>query len=233
MNNLLPKKLKDIVLDHPETVPLFEEMRIDYCCQGNKTLGEACIMNHLDPEKMEAKLIACSSRTSEDTVDFSSWDLDKIINYIINHHHSYIREMSPMILRHIRKVTSVHGENHPELVQISQALQQLLSELYDHIVQEEEILFPYLKQNNSEHSLAVPDILKPLSIMEEDHYKAGKWMNEIYKLTNGYKAPEDACTTYRLTFAELQEFEKQLHEHIYLENYLVFPKVVRNPYTEI
>lgn len=222
---LLHKKLKDIVLEYPSLALKLDENRIDFCCQGNRTLSEACMQRNLSPEQIESDLIAYASQSNENAQNFADWDLNTLISYIVNHHHAYIREKSPLILRHIRKVTTVHGENHPELFQISMALQELLSELYDHIIQEEEILFPYLIQTNEQATEPISNILKPLAIMEDDHLKAGIKMNEIYHMTNGYNPPEDACTTYKLTFAELQDFEKQLHEHIYLENYLVFPNV--------
>lgn len=226
--DLKTKKLKDIILEEPGTAALLESKRLDYCCQGNRTLEEACQQQHLDVNEIEKSLHQWQQDHQQQVHPFQDWDAPQLIDYILNEHHQYIREQASTLMGHLRKIANVHGERHPELHTLSYLGLELLSELGDHMIKEEEMLFPYiLRQANTPKGkkLEAPfgSVSNPIAMMEHEHQYAGQILEQIYTITNGYTPPRDACTTYKVTFAELKTFEEKLHEHIHLENHLLFP----------
>lgn len=222
---LKTKKLKDIILEQPGAAALLESKRLDYCCQGNRTPSEACVQQQLDPEEIEKLLQELMASYKSVENNFSEWTADQLIDYILNEHHQYIRDISPVMMAHMRKIAAVHGERHPELHTLSYLGLELLSELSDHMIKEEEMLFPFIREqaNGSKPNAGFGSVSNPIAMMEHEHNYAGQLLDQIFKITDGYTPPRDACTTYKVTFSELKTFEEKLHEHIHLENHLLFP----------
>ena len=165
---------------------------------------------------------------------YNEWSPDFLIDYIINNHHSYVTKMIPVISAHTKKINLVHGKNHPELSKVESAFERVYKDLKQHMMKEEQILFPFIKYlvsaKNNGRKAELPyfgTVKNPIKMMEAEHQAAGDEMHEIRNLTQNYIAPDDACETYKATMFELKEFEEDLHKHVYLENYILFPKSVK------
>ena len=154
--------------------------------------------------------------------------MEMLVDYIINNHHQYVKKSGADIKWLVDKVARVHGNHHPELLNMRQYFYELMQELESHMLREEQILFPAIKklaQNNiSLASFAFGSVENPIRMMEMEHEDAGSLLEAIRTQSNDYQLPNDACTSYRLLFSLLQEFEEDLHQHIHLENNLLFPK---------
>jgi regulator of cell morphogenesis and NO signaling len=142
--------------------------------------------------------------------------------------------MVPVILAHTQKIASVHGARHPELLQIAEHTNAVCEEMIQHMHKEEQVLFPYIislvsarKEGRAIASSAFGSIQNPIRMMESEHESAGDAMYAIRSLSSGYTVPDDGCTTYRIAFQELQDFERDLHQHVHLENNILFPMAVK------
>ncbi|HQO88177.1 MAG TPA: hemerythrin domain-containing protein, partial [Bacteroidia bacterium] len=163
----------------------------------------------------------------------NDWNLDFLADYIVNTHHTYVKNNLPEISGYAAKVARVHGSNHPELLRINQLVEAISSEFSSHLVKEEQVLFPYIKRmveakNNKEsvQQSSFGSVKGPINMMEIEHESAGKNMSEIRTLSNDFTLPEDACASYSLLFRLLEEFEEDLHTHVHLENNILFPKAL-------
>jgi regulator of cell morphogenesis and NO signaling len=166
--------------------------------------------------------------------DYGSWDLDFLADFVVNTHHKYVNRTMPVIFEYTQKVARVHGDRHPEVIEIASEFLKVMDELNRHMMKEENILFPYIKElvaaQKSKSPVAAPafgSIQNPIRMMEMEHEEVGNVMENINKLTSQYNPPADACTTFRLSFAALKEFEDDLHQHIHLENNILFPKAIQ------
>ena len=226
-------KIGEIVSENFRTAQVFEKYGLDFCCGGKKTLEEACVSKKVNPEELIQVLSSIGDENSRAAADFNSWSLDFLIDYIINNHHSYVIKSLPSIAEHAGKVKIKHGENHNEVVRIAELFSGLKTELEAHLQKEERMLFPYIKQlvqmeQRGEGAPYAPfgTIQNPVRMMESEHDGAGNIMAEINSLSSSYVPPDDACTTYRVLYSELKEFEDDLHVHIHLENNILFPKAI-------
>ena len=159
--------------------------------------------------------------------------LSQLCDYIVATHHAYVRQSSGQIFLYLQKIATKHGERHPELMDILALFTELKEEMTEHMFKEENILFPRIKElekHNAENSpLALPTssyIEAPIAVMEHEHDSAGSLLEKIRNKTNDFTPPADACTTYRVAFASLQAFEADLHQHVHMENNILFPKAV-------
>ena len=235
MKNVRELTLAELVTQQTGAAVIFEKYHLDFCCKGKRTLEDACQSQGLDVEEVAARLETVFQKSGENEGEsFQSMSLDKLADYIVYKHHSYVREMAPVILAHTQKVADRHGENNPDLVKIAQRWQQVAGELTQHMFKEENILFPYIKRlvdadrtGNEVLRPRQPFISNPIQVMELEHDEVGGLLKEIRELSNNYTPPLIACTTYRLSFNELKEFEEDLHRHIHLENNLLFPKSIK------
>jgi regulator of cell morphogenesis and NO signaling len=224
--------LSEIVRRNYKTSEVFEKYNLDFCCRGDKLLTDACEERGVDSSVVfeELQSIKSDSRNSE---NYSNRDLDFLIDYIVNTHHAYINKMIPVIVAHTQKISVVHGKNHPELIQVSSGFERVYKDLKQHMLKEEQILFPFIKQLVNVRNKGLKSeppffgtVKNPIRMMEAEHQAAGDELHEIRDLANNYEIPEDACETYRITMQELKEFEEDLHKHVYLENYILFPRSV-------
>lgn len=225
--------LADIVTNNIKTAGIFEKYDLDFCCGGNKTIAQACQENGTDPNVVYAEIENMGSAKVEIPERIDDWDLDFMVDYIVNNHHKFVVYMIPIISSHAEKVAAAHGKNHPETNRAAKIFSVVSKELKQHMMKEEEILFPYIKYlvkvRNGETKYEKPyfgRISNPIKMMELEHQSAGESMFSIKKLTNSYAIPSDACNTYKVCLKELREFEEDLHKHVHLENNVLFPKAV-------
>lgn len=232
VSSLVGKTLAELVTDNIRSAIIFEEAGLDFCCRGNRTLKEACTEKNIDVQKIVNKLVNLSD-TDNGTQNINDWQLDFLVDYIINNHHQYVRRMIPIISLHADKVASVHGINHPETIKIADLFLAVREELEMHMMKEERILFPQIKQmvltqkeNSQYFSPPFGTIQNPIRMMEYEHSNAGDGLHQIRELSNNFFHPEDACNTFKALYSELKEFEEDLHKHIHLENNILFPKSI-------
>ena len=225
--------LGDIVTKNFKAAGIFEKYNLDYCCGGGKTIEQACLENGTDPKVIYSEIEKIDSVKVEIPERIDDWELDLIVDYIINHHHKFVRYMIPLISMHTEKVASAHGQNHPETKEVAKIFNAVYKELKQHMMKEEEILFPYIKYitkvNKGEAKFEKPyfgRIGNPINMMELEHQSAGESMYKIRKLTNNYNPPSDACDAFKICLKELKEFEEDHHKHVHLENNVLFPKAV-------
>lgn len=212
---------------------IFKKYGLDFCCGGKKTVKEACAEKGLDVTRIEQELQQADGYTAARPLPYSDWSLSFLADYIVNTHHSYVLQTLPDLCTYAAKVARVHGQNHPELLQVNQLVQEINAELMSHMQKEEKVLFPYIKalETTTEGKPAQADVLgsvqAPINMMEMEHEMVGKNLETIREITNGYHLPEDACASYSLLYRILQEFEDDLHLHIHLENNILFPKALK------
>src|SRR5690606_6052188 len=204
---------------------------IDFCCGGKKTLSEVSEKKGISLEALKAELKAAENMESGSSINFDKWELDFLSDYITNTHHQYVKDNIPFIGELAQKVAKVHGANHPEAVQTAAVFARVAQDLGLHLIKEEKILFPFIKElvaakksNTGKPDSSFGEVENPIQMMEAEHEQAGEDMEEIRALTNNYQIPADACTSYRLLYQKLEEFENDLHKHVHLENNILFPK---------
>ena len=223
----------ELVAKDYRTASVFKKYSIDFCCQGNRTIQEACDKKNIDSKKVLEDLDTLVQTKSEATTDYQSWPLDLLADYIEKKHHRYVQDKTLEIQPYLDKICRVHGEHHPELFEIKNEFNASAGELDAHMKKEELILFPFIrkmvkvKQENSNVEAANFGTVKnPIQMMMDEHTVEGNRFRRIEELSNNYTPPQDACNTYRVSFALLKEFEQDLHLHIHLENNILFPKAV-------
>ena len=209
---------------------VFNALGINFCCDGRRTVAEACRQRCLDTDVvMQAIEQACAQPGS--SPHFDRWKPETLIGFIVVSHHGYVRRVIPSLLANVRKVAAVHGGCHPELHEVAQLTETLALDMLSHMATEERILFPYIADVATDARHGRParpapfgSIENPLRVMEEEHQSAGACMTRIRELTGGFALPEDGCATYRVCLAELRAFEEDLHAHVHLENNVLFRK---------
>ena len=227
------KTIGEYVSENIKTAHIFKKYGIDFCCGGGISLEKACKKNGLDLIALEQELSSVEE-TKERALNYNSWELGFLMDHIINVHHSYVKESIPMIMEYAEKVARVHGQNHPEVVEVNNIFRDVAEELYAHLKKEELILFPFVKElelaSKENREPCIPpfgSVNNPIRMMEYEHENAGDAFKDIAKLTNDYTPPEGACNTFRALYAKLQEFEQDLHQHVHLENNILHRKAQR------
>ena len=223
----------ELVAKDYRTASVFKKYSIDFCCQGNRTIEEACEKKNIDTKKVLEDLVAMMEAKSESTTDYQSWPLDLLADYIEKKHHRYVQEKTLEIQPYLDKICKVHGERHPELLKIKEEFNASAGELAAHMKKEELILFPFIRkmtqakmENIKVDAAHFGTVINPIQMMMDEHTVEGNRFRKIEELTNNYTPPQDACNTYRVSFSLLKEFEQDLHLHIHLENNILFPKAI-------
>jgi regulator of cell morphogenesis and NO signaling len=235
--NLNPSRtVRELATEIPNATRTFEKLGIDYCCGGTRSLSDACVHARVAVEDVLRALEQGTSfhqTTEAAPPDFTAASLGDLVDHILTTHHAYVKQEIPRIHQLLNKVVSVHGKNHVELGQIQHTFQGLSAELTSHMMKEEQILFPYIVvlEKASDTGRPAPSspfgsVGNPVHMMELEHDSAGAALKEISSLTSGYTPPEDACFSYKTLFAALKEFETDLHQHIHLENNILFPRAI-------
>jgi regulator of cell morphogenesis and NO signaling len=234
MHDLISKSLAQIVNSNHRAAAVFEKYHLDFCCKGKRTLQQACTESNLNVEEV-LTAIEQAKPVNSGTVPlhYEKLSLAQLSDYIVNTHHSYVKKEMPLLLGYLQKVAAKHGDRHPEMLKVLELFAAVKEEMEHHMQKEELVLFPRIteteRQVNQGKELVVNGtyLLSPVTTMEQEHDHAGSILAEIRKLTNDYTPPADACTTYQLSFAALQAFELDLHQHVHLENNILFPRALQ------
>lgn len=231
MNAIEQMTIGEYVAQDFRTAAVFSKYGIDFCCKGHRTLEEVCDTKGMDISVLQNELSSVLNTKGDGCIDFKSWPTDLLIDYIEKTHHRYVEEKTPTLLQFLDKLCKVHGNAHPELFEVYDLFKGCAGELAQHMKKEELILFPFIKRLVSatihNETIEMPPfgtVDNPIAMMKEEHDAEGERFRKIVTLTDNYTPPADACNTYKVTFAMLQEFEQDLHKHIHLENNILFPK---------
>lgn len=208
-----------IAADYPATTRVFERHRLDYCCGGERPLAEACASRDIDVEVVIREIEEDLKRRSEsNSTDWTNWSAAGLISHIVDAYHEPLRSELPRLTSMARKVAAVHGARHPSLVTLSETVRALSEDLRRHMTEEEEVVFPGIlgdRRDSDDGSIAG---------LEHDHDEAGAALEKIRELTGDYAVPPDACSTWRALWSGLEELERTMHEHVHLENDVLFPR---------
>jgi len=223
-------KIGDIVTQDFRAAEVFKKAGIDFCCGGSQSLEAACRDKKLDVAEIESELEKLENSEPGSSHKFNEWKLDFLCDYIVNTHHQTVMKLLPELTFYTQKIAEVHGDNHPELSEIANLFAQVDKELRQHLRNEEEVLFPAIREvlkTNSAESKAT--IISEITRMTGEHEFAGGAMDKINELSHRYAVPEDGCNTYRVAYKLLEQFEDDLHIHVHLENNILYPKAMKLP----
>lgn len=220
-----------LVTEQPARARVFEQYGIDYCCGGKTPLADACAAKGLDSQEVLDRIMAEDARQANtDQTDWSQATLSDLIDHIEQTHHVYLRRELPRLTTLTAKVREVHGANRPELVLVEEVFLTLQDELESHMMKEEQVLFPLIRQLEAADTLPsihCGSVENPIGMMEHEHDNAGQALARLRQLTRDYEVPADACNTYRTMLSGLEELELDLHQHIHKENNILFPRASR------
>jgi len=230
--------VRDMVGRYPRTRPVFEQYGIDYCCGGDKSLAEAAGEHDLKllvlVDALVKTLEADPSKLQADQRDWYSAPLGELVNHIITVHHRYLNTALPRLRSLVPTVLKAHGAQHGEtLRQVQDLFNALDAELSSHLLKEEQVLFPYIVAIEAGGGSGAPrppapfgSARNPIRQMEHEHENAGQALAQLREATHDYALPSDACPTFSAMYEELQRMEADLHEHIHLENNILFPRAI-------
>ena len=225
--------VRDIALENPAAIRVFEKLGIDYCCGGRKPLAEACEERDLEPSAVLAAIAGAVQSPAAPATDWTTASLDSLCVHIISAHHAYVRSELPRLRQFAQKVVSRHGSTHPELLPIQQLVESLGEDLLQHLDKEEVILFPCIVSLERNLSACGPrslacfgNVRNPVRVMMAEHDAAGAALAQIRSLSRDFTPPEGACPTYRGFYQALSEFERDLRQHVHLENNILFPRAI-------
>lgn len=225
--------VREIAVELPGATRIFEKLGIDYCCGGSKPLTEACLAAEVSPETVVALLEEAGDGAPDSSAaqNWSTAPLSDLATYIVTKHHGFTREELARLSNLLAKVCSVHGENHPELRKIHTIFQDLKEELTSHMYKEEQILFPYIENLEAAVRRGEPvptpffgTVRNPVRMMMQEHDNAGQALRALRQASSNYQTPADGCISFRTLYQALEEFEQDLHQHIHLENNILFPR---------
>lgn len=225
----------DIVKKDYRAAAVFNRYGIEFCCGARWPLSMVCEMKAVAPGDLLQQLQqACRTIRVSNNLPFENWTIDFLTDYIIHVHHQYLKQNLPQIEQQLEKFIEEHKKKYPSLAELGEGLRFLSMNMMPHLQQEEEILFPYLRQvahaytsRESYAVLLIRTLRKPVeSIMQDEHSIIETLLNKFRSLTQYYTAPPNACTSHRLSYSMLQELDDDLVQHLYLENAVLFPKAI-------
>jgi regulator of cell morphogenesis and NO signaling len=233
MENIIQQSVASLVLSNHQVVPVLEKYSIDFCCKGNLSLSDACKNKGIEPTEVVREIESVQNNAVNKSMPFGEMSLSQLVNQIIITHHYYTKQSMPVIMGHLEKIAMKHGAHYPYMVKVKELFGDLQKEMIPHMQKEELVLFPRIvliekeSAQNPQRIFSTEYISGPVSMMENEHEHAGEIMYEIRRLTGNYSIPVGACTTFRVCLAELSEFENDLHQHVHLENNILFPRAVK------
>ncbi len=219
---LIDRTVGEIVAESPTQARVFQSFGIDFCCQGGRTLREACELKGIAASAVIDQLESGTQSNSNPDENPALLPPSELVDYIVARHHQYLRDELPRIHAMADRVARVHGGHTPSLVEVFEVFGGMADELASHIEKEERILFPAIVAMSRGESTGMP-LDGPVAQMLHEHEDAGAALARIRELTHDFTAPPEACNTYRALFAGLLELEEDLHRHIHLENSVLFP----------
>ena len=225
MSTILNETLASIVTKNHHSVSVLEKYNLDFCCNGKRTLEEACNAKSLSASSIEEELLNIINPSDQKLMPFTDMTAEQLISHIMVKHHFYVKQIIPQLYGHLQKVANKHGDRFPNMRRVAEIFAVVAEEMTSHMEKEELILFPRIKQIESATDTTIPAgfIEGPIGVMEAEHEQVGEALYEIRSLTNNYLAPDGACNTFKIALAELKEFEEDLHQHVHLENNILFP----------
>lgn len=228
------KTIGEMVAQDYRTAAVFKKHKIDFCCKGNRSIQQVCEEKKLDVNMLTEELDSVTKPMESNVIDFNSWPMDLLTDYIEKKHHRYVEENIPVLLQYLNKLCKVHGPQHPELFEINREFNECAGALSAHMKKEELVLFPYIRKmvktmlaRQEMGQAPFGTVENPIHMMMHEHDTEGERFRRIALLSNDYTPPADACNTYRVAYNLLKEFENDLHNHIHLENNILFPKAVK------
>jgi regulator of cell morphogenesis and NO signaling len=234
MNFDSTQTVAEIAREHPAAVPVFEAFGIDYCCGGNRPLETACARQNVSLNLMLSNLSsALVTRPAEDERHWMTAPLADLADYIVEQHHSYAKRELPRLAALATKVEARHGHMFPETHQIRELVEAMSSEMLTHMLKEEQVLFPRLKAieeaagaGQKPEAAFFGALINPIRRMMNDHDDTGHVLKSLRSLSHDYRAPERACTSFQALYRGLDALEKDIHQHIHLENNILFPRAL-------
>lgn len=225
----LNNKIGDIVTRFPRAMETFKKYKIDFCCGGDRALELAVKENNLDGNKVVEELNEEYKTYVTEAIKDRDWTIepyDQFIDYVVNKHHGYLNETLPKLSELTTKILRVHGAHHAELKDVHKLLHSLKMELEQHLIKEEELVFPLVVEYQKTKELdTLKKAVQEIQALEDEHEGAGSILKELREITNNYELPEDACTSYGLTYKLLSDVEDDTFRHIHLENNILFPRL--------
>ena len=212
----------ELVAQRPGRSRVFQEFGIDFCCQGGRTVRQACERKGLDPETLLEQLEAELAAKDDPRSNPATLPPAELAAYIIERHHGFLRRELPRLHAMAQRVAQVHGAHTPSLFGVYNIFSGLGHEMVLHMKKEEEVLFPAIVAL-ARKEIPSLSLQEPISCMMEEHQDSGESLACLRELTNGFEPPLDACNTYRALFSGLRDLEEDLHRHIHLENSVLFP----------
>jgi regulator of cell morphogenesis and NO signaling len=216
----------EIVAENPSQARVFQAFGIDFCCQGGRTLREACMLKDIGLEWVIEQLEASAAGKISPESNPALLAPVELIRHVVDTHHAYLRQELPRLQAMAERVAKVHGGHTPTLIEVFHTYCGMADELAGHMRKEEEILFPAIQALSAGGPSVLP-LDGPVSCMLQEHDDAGAALARMRELTNGFTPPPEACNTYRALFAGLAELEEDLHRHIHLENSVLFPQAIK------
>lgn len=233
MNFNMETRMKDIALSNPTARQVLEDAGLDCCCGGGKSLQEACLHANVSSEEILNRLRENAEHTGPEDLNWIVVPLNELTHHIREKHHGYVREAIPRTRALSDKVATKHGANHTELAEIGKLFAEVGREMIVHMQKEEQILFPYIdavdRAVNTHVSVEPPffqTLKNPIHAMIQEHDAAGDLVRQIRVLSSEHTPPGDACTSFKALYEALREFEADLHQHVHLENNVLFPGAV-------
>ena len=235
MGVITARTVRELVLEIPEATRIFEKLGIDYCCGGDRSLEEACAASNLSLDDVldSLELADQMARARQTDRNWQAEPLADLVAHIHGRHHKHTREEITRLGPLFDKVVAVHGKNHPELQHLRATFRGLAQELTLHMMREEAVLFPYIVRLEEavihrEPVLPPPfgTVRNPVAMMMHDHDSAGKALRAMRQASAAYTPPADACVSYQTLYKALSDFEKDLHQHVHLENNILFPRAI-------
>ncbi|MBF0408453.1 MAG: iron-sulfur cluster repair di-iron protein [Candidatus Riflebacteria bacterium] len=229
------RTIGEIVADDYRTSKVFESHGIDFCCGGKVSLLEICKEKKINLGVITDELEMVKKEPLERAMNYASWELPFLADYIINVHHSYLKDNTSHVSEYAKKIAVVHGAAHPEVKEISKIFDKVATDLMTHMrVGEEEILFPAIKRvvearkgGATEDSKDRETIKNSVLSLMQEHDEIGAAIHTIRHLAKDFAIPSDACNIFVVTYQKLKEFEEDLHKHVHLENNLLFLKATQ------
>lgn len=234
MQNFSNKTIREIAVESPATVRVFEEYKIDFCCGGNRNFYDACQFAGIAPEIVSDKIVQVLNNQTANYESPERKSASDLIDYIVETHHVFTRTEITRLTALMEKVSRKHGESHRELFDLEKSFTELCDDLTAHLAKEENVLFPFIKhlEMSEKNNLSSPHppfgtVKNPVRMMMIEHDTAGDILKKMREITKDYALPEGACPSFQALYFGLEELEKDLHRHIHLENNVLFPLAVK------
>ncbi len=229
------QSIREIVATQPSAASILQRFDIDLCSQADASLNQACAELQLSVDQVLEKLSdAARNERGAPLEDPAALSLSRLIQHIVRTHHQYVRQELPRLAEMAHKLAGKRGDRAPELKTVEMLLEELRTDLFNHIQKEEMILFPFIAQMEEEllHAGALAhacfrSVVQPISMMMQEHESADGIISELRRLTHGFEPPDWACATHTALFAGLRAFEADLARHVRLENDVLFPRAIK------